>query len=291
MRSVASFLVAGALLFSACGGSPYTGYKEVEDDVHVRLITLGDGDALATDSDSVHVRFRISQLSDAPGSFLSTERWYATKDLRSGALMPVWRRLHEGDSMSVIAQAGSLPWAVISASGTDAIADSAHMRTELSLLAIRTPALMRAETEKRRREDPEGFERRLIAAYLANEPAGWTRWGTSEMHYLIAGEAVDTNRVALRQSISVSWTGVRLEDGRTFDDTRKSGGAFTFRFGDQDQVIRGIEVAVSLLREGQEGRFIFPSSMAFGSKGIPGALDPWTPVLYTVRMEAVDRTR
>lgn len=291
MRSVASFLVPGALLFSACGGSPYMGYKEVEDDVHVRLITLGDGDDLATDSDSIHVRFRVSQLSDAPGSFLSTERWYAAKDLRSGALMPVFRRLHEGDSMSVIAQAGSLPWTVITSGTSDVVADSAHMRTELSLLAIRTPALMRAEEEKRRREDPEGYERRLISAYLSNEPVGWMRWGTSDMHYLITGEALDTNRIVFRESITISWTGVRLEDGQTFDDTRKNGGAFTFRFGDQDQVIRGVEVAVSLLREGQEGRFIFPSSLAFGAKGIPGTLDPWTPVLYTVRIEAVERTR
>ncbi|MEO8591651.1 MAG: FKBP-type peptidyl-prolyl cis-trans isomerase [Flavobacteriales bacterium] len=277
------------MLLSACGGSPYLGYKEVEDDVHVRLLSLGDGERLATDSDSVHVRFRVSHLEEEPGSFLSTERWYATKDLRSGAMLPVLRRLHEGDSMSVIAPAGQLPWQAIANGPVEPVADTAHMRTELSLLAIRTPALMRAEEERRRREDPEGFERRLIGAYLVSAPEGWTRWGTSDMHYIITGAAADTNRVKLHETVIVAWVGKRLEDGQVFDDTRKNGSTFTWRYGDPDQVMKGIETAVSLLREGQEGRFIIPSSLAFGAKGISGTLDPWTPVLYTVRLERVER--
>ena len=289
MRCWSGILLPILVLLAACTGSPYAGYKEVEHDVHVRLITLGDGADLATDSDSVHVRFRVSRFGDEPGSFLSTERWYAAKDLRSGAMKPVLRRLHEGDSMSIIAAAALLPMTVIADGAVDPLQDTAHMRTELSLLAIRTPALMRAEEERRRREDPEGFERRLIAAYLTSTTEEWTRWGTSDLHYIITGTPVDTNGVKLYETVTVSWTGKRLEDGQVFDDTRANGAAFTFRYGDPDQVMKGIEVAVSLLREGQEGRFIVPSLLAFGAKGIASAVDPWTPVIYTVRLEAVER--
>lgn len=290
MKCLAWTVLPCLLLLCACG-SPYAGYKEVEDDVHVRLITLGDGERLAADSDSVHVRFRIALLDDEPGSFLSTERWYATRDLRSGAMMPVLRRLHEGDSMSVIATAGSLPLAVIAGDALEVVADTAHLKTELSLLAINTPAMMRDAEERLRHDDPEGFERRLIGAYIARSKESWTRWGTSDMHYTISGTAADTNRVRLHQTVTVAWTGSRLEDGQVFDDTRTNGSSFTFRYGDPDQVMKGIETAVSLLREGQEGRFIVPSSLAFGARGIPGTLDPWTPVVYSVRLEAVERAQ
>jgi FKBP-type peptidyl-prolyl cis-trans isomerase len=50
-----------------------------------------------------------------------------------------------------------------------------------------------------------------------------------------------------------------------------------------------LEVAVHLLREGQLGTFLFPSEMAFGAKGIPGVLDPYMPVMYSVRLEKVER--
>ncbi|HMC98076.1 MAG TPA: FKBP-type peptidyl-prolyl cis-trans isomerase [Flavobacteriales bacterium] len=283
------WLLVPCVVLAGCWGSPYKGYKEVEDGVHVKLRSLGDGENLASDSDSVHVRFRISHLGEEPGSFLSTERWYATKDLRAGALMPALRRLHEGDSMSIIAPAFLWPWAVINGGPVDPVPDTAHICAELSLLAIRSPEVMRADAERHRREDPEGFEHRMIQAYLRNSKENWTRWGTSDLYYTIAGAARDTNRIKLHETISVSWLGCRLEDGQAFDDTRDHGSAFTFRYGDPDQVMKGIEVAVSLLCEGQEGRFIVPSSLAFGAKGIPGTLDPWTPVIYSVRIESVER--
>ena len=92
-----------------------------------------------------------------------------------------------------------------------------------------------------------------------------------------------------RQLVQLSWTGTRLEDGQVFDEQGFGKATFPWSFGTPDQLVKGLEAAVSLLREGQEGRFILPSSLAFGGKGIPGRLDPWTPVLYTVRMEAVER--
>jgi peptidyl-prolyl cis-trans isomerase A (cyclophilin A) len=89
--------------------------------------------------------------------------------------------------------------------------------------------------------------------------------------------------------VTISYQGRRMEDGLLFDDTRKNGEAFSFRFGDKDQVMPGLEVAVHLLREGQEGTFLFPSDLAFGAKGIPGVLEPHMPVDYTVRLDKVER--
>jgi len=263
----------------------------VGESTHLKYIVLGEGDRLVTDSDSVLIRFRVALIGEDPGSFLSTERWYSAADLRHGALAHVFHRVHEGDSMSVIAPAADWPWAAMAGADIPPAPDTTELVTELSLIGIRSPQWYEEAALEKRRADPQAYERKVIAKYLESSREPWQRWGTSELHYVISGNASDTNRVQRGQQVLISWSGQRLEDGKVFDDSGSSGGSFPWRFGDPDQVIEGVQVAVSLLREGQEGIFILPSEMAFGAKGIEGTLDPWTPVLYTVRLESVAGSR
>lgn len=287
MSKVFAVFVVGVLI--ACGGSPYPGYKEASEGVHLRYIALGEGVRTVGDSDSVHIRLRAARPGMELGSFYSTQQWYLVKEIRSGALLPVFRRMHEGDSMSVITAAAMWPWAVL-APGSSIIGDTTLLCTELSLLSVRTPSQMRADAERLKHNDPVAFERRLINAYVARSNLEWVRWGTSDMHYRIAGAARDTNQVRFRELVQLAWEGARLEDGQVFDVQGNGGSTFPWSFGTPDQVIPGIGTAVSLLREGQEGIFILPSSMAFGTNGIPGTLEPNTPVVYSVRLLGVERS-
>lgn len=286
MNKFLLLVVVGVVV--ACGGSPYPGFKEASEGVHLRYISLGEGVRIVGDSDSVHLRIRAARVGEAPGSFWSTQQWYLVKDIRSGALLPVFRRMHEGDSMSVIAPVAMWPWAGLAA-GTAMGSDTTLLCTQLSLLDLRTPAQMRADAERLRRNDPLAFERRLINAFMARSKKDWTQWGTSDMYYRITGAAKDTNQVRYRETVQLVWEGMRLEDGRVFDMQGQNGNTFPWSFGTPDQVIPGIGTAVSLLREGQEGTFILPSSMAFEAHGIPGTLEPNSPVVYSVRLVSVER--
>ncbi|HRH38294.1 MAG TPA: FKBP-type peptidyl-prolyl cis-trans isomerase [Flavobacteriales bacterium] len=283
------FIPLLALALCVACGSPYEGYKEVGDGVHLRYIALGEGEQLVNNSDSVLVRFRIAGRGAEAGSFLSTERWYLGKDLRVGAMVPIMRRLHVGDSMSVIAAAVNWPWRSIAADVEPPTTDTLMLDAQISLLQLRTAEVMRADAERLRREDPTTFERRLIEAYVSRSKEVWTRWGTSDLHYIITGTAIDTNRAQFRQPVVLSWKGQRLEDGHVFDEQGNGPSPFTWSYGTPDQLVQGLETAVMLLREGQEGRFIMPSSLAFGARGIPGVLDASTPVLYSVRLQRIDR--
>jgi hypothetical protein len=278
------------LLVVGCQRSPYSGYKALDGDVHLHYVMLGDGTILPSDSDSVRIRLRMGWQGRGIGELFSTEDMYAVKDLRTGPFIPIFDRIHAGDSMSVIAPAGAWPWSAIVGGKDVAIPDSGKVQVEVGLIAIRTPAMIRAAVERYRRNDPLGFERRLIASYRASASEPFTQWGTSEVYYHITGTARDTARVKAGEYVTVSYRGQRLEDGLVFDDTERNGEALGFRFGDKDQVIPGIEVAIHLLRPGQTGTFIFPSDQAFGEKGVPKVIEPYTPVIYTIRLEQVDRT-
>jgi FKBP-type peptidyl-prolyl cis-trans isomerase len=278
------------LLFaSACSRSPHPGFKAVGEDVYLRYHVLGDGDALIQDEDSIHMLVRVSELGAAPGSLLSVQRWYAGDDLRHGALVPVLRRLHVGDSISLIAKAVSLPWETLAPASWTPPLGASELQLEFALLDIRTPAMIETEMEHHRRADPEGYERKLIAAFVERSGHDWTIWGTSQLHYRISGTASDSASVLAGDRVEVNWRGFRLEDGVLIDDSQRSGGPFTFRYGDQDQVVKGVETAVMLLREGQEGDFILPSDMAFGARGVEGLVEPWSPLRYVVKLERVER--
>lgn len=271
------------VLLAACARSPYEGFKHVGDDVHLRMHVLGDGERLAADVDSVLFRLRVARNGEEPGSHLSIERWFLARDLRRDAFAPMLARMRQGDSLSLIARAGAVPWNALGAAA-ETLADTTHVRVEAGLLSIRTPEMIAEANERLRRMDPHGFEQRLIAAYREQTPGAWTQWGSSTMFYLLRGTPSDTVAVKAGDHVTVEYSGRRVEDGQVFDDTRRNGLSMQFRFGDPDQVVKGIEVAVGLLREGQEGEFILPSELAFGEKGIPGTLEPWTPVVYTVRL-------
>lgn len=287
MNRVAALVLVGVLV--GCDRSPYAGYKKVGDDVHLHLHTLGEGETVPTDSDSVRVGLRMGWVGQGIGELFSTDQVYAVKDLRNGAFVPILSRIHEGDSLSVIAPAKIWPWRVIIAAVEEIAPDTGMIQAEIDVLELRTPAMARAENERMRRNDPIGYESRLIAAYIAQDGLPYLRWGTSELFHHIQGMAKDTNVVVLGDHVTISYKGRRLEDGQVYDDTQRNGEPLSFTYGDKDQVMDGLEVAVHLLREGQEGSFIFPSEYAFGAKGIPGVLDPYMPVEYTVRLEKVQR--
>lgn len=281
---------AMAAILTACERSPYAGYKVVGDDVHLHLQVIGEGETLPADSDSVRLRLRMGRPGRDAGALFSTERMYSAKELRAGAFVPVMRRLHQGDSLSVIAPASAWPWAVLTSSIGSVPADTGMVQAEISVLDIVTPAEVRADRDRLKQNEPLVFEHRLIAAYRQRSALPFVRWGTSEVYHHITRAAVDTNALATGDQVTISYQGRRLEDGQVFDDTRKNGAPLIFTIGDKDQVINGIEVALLLLREGQEGIFIFPSQYAFGAKGIPGVLEPYMPVEYTVRLEHVERS-
>ena len=283
--------LAGALvvMLVACGRGAYPGFKEVAPGLYFRLLGLGSSDTGLAADDSVLLRLRASTVGGDAGSLFSTERWYAIGDLRQGAWTPALDRTHAGDSVSIILQADGLPWKVLSPEGRVDPPDTLMVQVEMALMEVMTASQQRSRADARRALDPEGAERRELAAFLAASSEAWTRWGTSDLHYSLGPMHGDTARVRAGDRVSIAYVGSRLDGGEPFDESDRHGQPFTFRFGDPDQVLPGIEVAVSLLRPGQRGRFVLPSSMAFGGKGVPQVLRPHEPVLYSVHLVAVER--
>lgn len=269
-----------------CGGAP-EGYDRVGDGVHLRLLELGDGQYTAADADSVLLGLRIHAAADPRIPLFEGAHWYAVADLRGAAFDPPFGRMHAGDRAHLIAERRHIPWHVLRPAHFTTATDTSRVLVSFDLLAIRTPEEMSQAAALMQEEIAVG--RRAISNYLRHATVDWQRWGNSMFHYRIEGRATDTARVRAGDPLVIAYEGRRLVDSVLIDDSRMHGQDFAFRFGDADQVVEGLEVAVSLLREGETGHFIIPGEMAFGARGVSGSLAPYEPVLYKVRLLRVER--
>lgn len=99
----------------------------------------------------------------------------------------------------------------------------------------------------------------------------------------------DTLKVRHGKEIVIHYQGRTLA-GRVFDDSRALDGAFRFVYGNEGQVLAGIETALSRMHRGDVAEVIIPSYAAFGSKGsADGRVGPYTTVVYMVEVMEVAR--
>jgi FKBP-type peptidyl-prolyl cis-trans isomerase FkpA len=83
--------------------------------------------------------------------------------------------------------------------------------------------------------------------------------------------------------ISINYKGYyinRIE----FDNNYKES-AFTFTYGTPGQVIKGLEIAINGMKEGEKSKIIIPSQLAFGEEGSSTHIvPPFTTVIYELEI-------
>lgn len=287
MKRAGSILTLLALMtLAACSRSPLKGGKRIAENVYWRLNQLGEGEEPAGDSDSVFVRVRVARPAAPPGSLYSTERWFGMGPGLGTTFL--FRRLCQGDSATVLLPAKQVPWAALGASVPPPAADTGWVQLELSMREIRTPEESRARAKAALMARTQADEERIIRGFLGKDTIPWKE--AMGVWYRLDSLAERGPRVQSGELVTLAYTASFLDNGQVFDEQGGAEGGLTFRLGDPDQVIKGLEVAAHLLpAAGGSGTFILPSELAFGPKGSSsGIVPPWTPVLYRVTVVAKD---
>ena len=273
------------LLLGSCTSDPHPGYRDLGKGTYLRLLALGDGERVPSDSDRITLALRIGPVNSGAGSVFSGDRGLVLSDIAGTGLGNAVAQLHMGDSASILGLCRDLPWSGLDLTHLRPVSDTLLIDVHIRVCSIRDPAQVRAEESRFQgwKADQEADERRVLLAYLGEHEIDTISYWGSGMYVQVADSGVGPHARS-GDAVTVAYVG-RFLDGRVFDDNHGPDGPLHFRLGDPDQVIRGLEMGLYALGKGGRGTLIVPSALAFGHKGSAlGIVPPFTTVVYEIEL-------
>lgn len=134
---------------------------------------------------------------------------------------------------------------------------------------------------KKREGKQKAKDSKLIDDYLAANNVKAEK-DTSGIAYVIYNQA-GGKKPAPENCVEVKYHGKFLKDGKTFDKNNNI--AFSLQ-----QVIRGWTLSIPKLGVGDSATFYIPSTLAYGPRGIPGAIPPDAILIFDVTLLNVKDT-
>ncbi len=126
------------------------------------------------------------------------------------------------------------------------------------------------------------LEENAIARYITFSKNEWNATENGIFYRIIKSSAHE--KLVYNDLIKIVYKGYFLNT-QVFDNYAEINPYFEHRVGTQNQLIRGMEIAIKYMSYGSEAEFIFPSSLAFGKQGSSTGIVPaYKPVLYKVKI-------
>ena len=277
------------LFIFSCSDSRLSGFSKTKNGLYYKIQGVGEGEIKAKPKDYITARIEIKSEKD---SVLYTTKYFGPdgavtfilpessfgNDYREG-----YRYLTEGDSATFITDAHTL----FMKNNHGVLPKGMNLQSiiivETRVLKIRTPEqhIKEMEEERKQFESGEFEEKKILDKYLAD--SNITSLPIANGIYYIRlrdgkGLPPDSGRVAL-----INYRGSFL-NGRCFDASYENQ-PFEYIVGGEEQLIKGLEVGVRKMHEGEKAKFILPSYLAFGSSGSStGIVPPFTTVVYEVEL-------
>lgn len=103
---------------------------------------------------------------------------------------------------------------------------------------------------------------------------------------VITAAAANAPKAETGKQVKVNYTGWLEENGAQgakFDSSADHGVPFSFTVG-AGQVIKGWDEGVSMMAVGEKTRFVIPAALAYGEKGVEGAIPANANLIFEVEL-------
>ena len=288
MKKLIIYVIAAILFSISCKRSnQYPGYSLTETGIFFKLHSFGESTTKPQVGDFITVDISYLTIEDSI-FFRGRRTLQVTEPTYEGSIDECFLMLAMEESASFIISADDFFSKTLEAPLPAFIKKNSDMRVDLKIIDIQTGADFAQEKKAflKWSEDFEEYEKLLLDQYLEENKIN--AMPTESGLYFIPLKSGSGKKVERGDTLLVHYEGKFL-DGKYFDSTKKRNQAFQFIFGQQLQVIKGLEEAFGMMKEGESAMVILPSQIAFGKQGSSsGIIPPYTTVIYEVELLSIN---
>ncbi len=279
------------ILFLLCIIAPscknyYPGYSKADEGIYYKLLAIGEQEKCCSYGDYVTANITYATMNDSV-FFTGVRKFKVTKPDFPGSIDKCFTMICEHDSAQFIVSASVFFEKTLENAVPDYLAVEGKMKIAVNLLNIQTPEEFAQEKEAFLHwvEDLGEYERVLLKQYIRKAKIEVPP--TEDGIYYVVQQTGTGPAVKQGDTVTIHYEGHFL-NGKFFDSTHNRDEPFQFVYGQQWQVIGGLEKAIGKMHEGDKALVVIPSEQAFGSEGSSaGIIPPFTPVVFEVELLSV----
>ena len=272
-----------ATVYSCLSVSEYEEYSKSGADIHYRLNVIGEGNENPVQGDYITVDILYSTLADSV-FFSGRRKFELTEPSYKGSVEECFKMMKTGDEADFIINAHKFFIRTLGVTPPDFLKEDDDFRISVIMLDIQTEQSYLKEKEAFTSwiDNFGEYERVKLQHFIAEEQLSATP-DSSGMYYISLNKP-GGRKIEPGDTLEIHYEG-RFLYGRFFDSTRKRDEVFTFVYGQEWQVVEGLEKAIGQMHEGEKALVILPSELAFGELGSStGIIPPYTSVVFEVEI-------
>jgi FKBP-type peptidyl-prolyl cis-trans isomerase FkpA len=264
----------------------YPGFTESKTGIYFALHKIGESTVKAKYGDYIITDISYQTMKDSV-FFTGRRKFKLETPTASQSINECFTMLSEGDSASFIIPAYDFFTQTLGKTMPSYIQKGENMKISANIVEIQSEEEYLREKEAFLKwiEDFSEYEKEILKQFIQGSKISVKPTG-SGLYYikLVAGNG---KKVKLGDSLVIEFEG-RFLNGKFFDSTIKRFEPFQFVYGQEWQVIRGLEEGIGMMEEGEKALLIVPSELAFGQEGSStGIIPPYTSLIYEVELKKI----
>ncbi len=278
------YLLSLTFLFSC--KDPYPGYTKADEGIYYQLLMVGEQDQCCHFGDYVTANIAYITMNDSV-FFSGMRKFKVSKPDFPGSIDKCFTLMCEYDSAQFIISALDFFEKTLENVVPDYLSADGKMKISINLMDIQTPEEYEREKEAFLHwiEDLGEYEKVLLKQYIRDAKIEIPPM--EDGIYYVVQQTGSGPVVATGDTVVIHYEGHFL-NGKFFDSTRRRNEPLQFVYGQQWQVIAGLEKAIGKMHEGDKALVIIPSEQAFGADGSAvGIVPPFTPVVFEIELISV----
>jgi FKBP-type peptidyl-prolyl cis-trans isomerase len=281
---IAFAICAVALFLSACGEKKYKGFSKTKTGLYYKITTKNDAGRTPQEGDIISFTASYEADFDSTLNFPPVEmRAMMGPSAFEGDVLEAYSLLKEGEEGEFYIKADSFFLHFTPMGIPPSVKPKDMLHFKIKLTEVKTAEefeVERAAQEKERErmlEEKKAEEKEALEKYIAEQKI--TVKPTASGLYYIETVKGKGEKADIGKKVEVHYKGTFL-DGTVFDSSEGKD-PFSFVVG-AEQVIKGWDEGIALMREGGKAKFIIPSVLAYGNGG--GRMPPYASLVFEVEL-------